>query len=145
MSYLIKDNKVIATTSETYKSGASVRVAWLRQGKTLVNAVSAKVSNAKKWNTIEAEHANLAIELSEGEFYAGDDKPKKIVVTGADIEIGLEIRKITGDEKDYSKLANTITTGFKNGKGYGDLQVDLQVMLGVSQLEADKILRLFKR
>jgi hypothetical protein len=145
MSYLIKDNKVIATTSETYKSGASVRVAWFRQGKTLVNEINAKVSNAKKWRTIEAEYADLAIELSENEFYAGDDKPKKIITTKSDIEKGQAISQIIGDDKDYSKLANSINSAFENGKGYGDLQIDLQVSLGVSQDQADHILRLFKR
>lgn len=50
MSYLIRNNEVIAETSEKYKSGEEVRVAWQKTADGhLVNAVYAKVSNAKKW------------------------------------------------------------------------------------------------
>jgi hypothetical protein len=60
MSYLIINNKVAAETNETLKSGEEVRIAWLQSGNSLVNAVYAKVSNAKKWSTEETMYCDLA-------------------------------------------------------------------------------------
>ena len=60
MSYLIKDNQVIATTSETLKSGETVRIAWNKSGDSLVNAVYAKVSNAKSWASTESKMIDIA-------------------------------------------------------------------------------------
>lgn len=61
MSYLIKNDEVIATTSETLKSGQVVQAAWdtteesinADRDVNLVNAFDVKVSNAKKWDTDE--------------------------------------------------------------------------------------------
>ena len=75
MSFLIINNEVVAKTNETLKSGEEVRVAWLKSGSSLCNAVYAKVSNAKKWNTEYSHHADLAKLHSDSglykDFYAG--------------------------------------------------------------------------
>lgn len=63
MSYLIKNNEVIAKTSETLKSGLEVRFSNTITKNTfnaniesdLVNAAYAKISNAKKWDKVYYE------------------------------------------------------------------------------------------
>ena len=58
MSYLIYDNQLIATTSETLKSGTTVNAAHYVSRETLnanrkfnlVNSFECKISNAKKWD-----------------------------------------------------------------------------------------------
>ena len=75
MSYLIKNDRVIAETSLTLKSGEEVRYSnTLTKDKinanrefSLVNADYAKISNAKKWRKDEIyDHAAL---INDGEFH----------------------------------------------------------------------------
>jgi len=57
MSYLIRNNEVVAETSETYKSGAIVEYSHdvveekinAAREYNLLNARTAKISNAEKW------------------------------------------------------------------------------------------------
>lgn len=76
MSYLIKNNEVIATTTENLKSGAFVDVAHdtckeqinASRELNLVNAFTVKVSNAKKWESHYTETVAVAINNSTYEF-----------------------------------------------------------------------------
>lgn len=74
MAYLIIKNKCVAYTNETLKGGESVRVAWLKSGDSLCNAVYAKASNAKKWDGMKSEGADFAkLHCEKGlqkDFYA---------------------------------------------------------------------------
>lgn len=83
MSYLIIKNKCVAYTNETLKGGESVRVAWLKSGNSLCNAVDAKASNAKKWAGMESERADFAKLHSEDglykEFYSAPFSDEKMV------------------------------------------------------------------
>lgn len=73
MSYLIKNDQIIATTSETLKSGSLVDVAYkackenidASREVNLVNAFTCKVSNAKKWEK-EAWCADHATPINGG-------------------------------------------------------------------------------
>jgi hypothetical protein len=76
MSYLIHNGELLATTSEDLKSGDTVAVAHNTCEQVinasidlnLVNAFSAKVSNAKKWNNNYADYVAVAINNSTDEF-----------------------------------------------------------------------------
>jgi len=71
MSYLIKNNEVLAETFETFKSGATVSVAFQTSGNALANSVYAKVSNAKKWKATyeNPQHYNSAVLHNETGLY----------------------------------------------------------------------------
>lgn len=75
MSYLIKDNEVIAQTINRFKSGEEVRVAFFKSGDSLVNCQYARVSNAKKWGGEKSEYAPFASIHDESglykDFFAG--------------------------------------------------------------------------
>jgi hypothetical protein len=70
MSYIIKNNELIAETMQNYKNGASVEYAFDTSKEALnadidfclVNARCAKISNAKKW---ENQITDLATEVNE--------------------------------------------------------------------------------
>jgi hypothetical protein len=75
MSYIIRNDKVIAETLETIKSGTTVQYSFAsveeainaNRELNLVNARSAKISNAKKWHK-EAQNAPTAKQINSGEF-----------------------------------------------------------------------------
>ena len=71
MSYLITNNEVLAETTVTFKSGEEVRVAFQTSKNSLVNAVYAKVSNAKKWKATyeNPQYYNSAVLLNESGLY----------------------------------------------------------------------------
>ena len=70
MSYIIIKNELVATTSETLASGEEVRMSWLTDVcGVLFNTVYAKVSNAKKWAGVDAEHADRAVLHSDNGMY----------------------------------------------------------------------------
>jgi len=65
MSFLIKNNKLIARTDDLLKSGSTVEYAYITKkdmhGQTLlVNANTAQISNAKKWEKIAKYDCDLA-------------------------------------------------------------------------------------
>ena len=78
MSYLIRNDELIASTSETLKSGDRVEVAYnstqnaldANRDITLVNSFYCKVSNAKKWNkkAFSASYSAVAVNDSTDEF-----------------------------------------------------------------------------
>ena len=78
MSYLIRNDELIASTSETLKSGDTVEVAYnstenaldANRDIALVNSFYCKVSNAKKWNkkAFSTSHVAVAVNDSTDEF-----------------------------------------------------------------------------
>lgn len=78
MSYIIKNNEIIAKTTTTHKSGELVKYSHQKTAEkinatrrwTLVNAIHGKISNAKKWDIawLKMEHSNSCIEINTGEF-----------------------------------------------------------------------------
>lgn len=78
MSYIIKNNAIIAKTSEALKSGAVVEYAFhtckeeinADREFNLVNAKTAKISNAKKWDAEykKSDDQLTASEINPGEF-----------------------------------------------------------------------------
>jgi hypothetical protein len=80
MSYLIINNECLAYTKETLKSGEEIRISWLKTENDLVNAVYAKVSNAKKWRYENSANADVAVLFDATgiykDFYAGSGERK---------------------------------------------------------------------
>jgi len=78
MSYLIENDRVLAETFETYKSGETVRVAFQTSRNLLANAVYAKVSNAKKWKATyeNPQHYNHAVLYDAAGLYKEFIVPK---------------------------------------------------------------------
>ncbi len=76
MSYLIKNNQVIAETRETLKSGTEVKASFQCSKESinadrevnLVNAFWVKVSNAKKWANDKYFTNTFAEEVNDGEY-----------------------------------------------------------------------------
>jgi len=73
MSYIIRNNQLIAETKETLRSGTQVEYSstWTierisaNRGYSLVSAKTAKISNAKKW---ENQECGYATQIHENEF-----------------------------------------------------------------------------
>lgn len=69
MSYLIKNDKVIGFTIDTYSRGTKAVASRLTSNGSLVNATEVKISNAKKWRGEKSEHADHAELLSSNGVY----------------------------------------------------------------------------
>jgi len=75
MSYLIKNNEVIATTSETLRGGAEVQVAWhtadeqidANREENLVNSFGATASNARKWDADKHYTDTVAVSINDSD------------------------------------------------------------------------------
>ena len=76
MSYLIKNNQLIATSNISLKSGRIVNAAWsvcneelnANRDQNLVNSFDVKISNAAKWKREAALNETFAVMVNEGEF-----------------------------------------------------------------------------
>lgn len=143
--FFIKNGRPVAYTNEQV-AGRSARVSWHRNGSSYANFHDVSVSRAQKWKKSDSYiygELDYAVSVDESDFYAGDDKPQPFIASKEDRARSGEIQKILGREEDFSALAASIKKEIENGKDFGSLSCELQVICEASQKEANAILDLF--